>query len=110
MQQGFVQGCDIEVSALEPEQDVIGEKSGGDNLPAQVRKFLGRQHEPADTPYRNQDQCQSWENASRPLGVESQDTEATRLDVLQEVPADQIAGNHEEYIDAYETARERVRK
>jgi hypothetical protein len=26
------------------------------------------------------------------------------------VPADQIAGNHEEYIDAYETARERVRK
>jgi hypothetical protein len=32
------------------------------------------------------------------------------LDVLQEVPANQIAGNYEEYIDAHETTRERVWK
>ena len=32
------------------------------------------------------------------------------MNVLEEVPADQITGNHEEYIDAYESAGERVRK
>jgi hypothetical protein len=32
------------------------------------------------------------------------------LDVLQEVPADQIAGNHEEHVDAYEATGESIRK
>ena len=56
------------------------------------------------------DERESRENPSDPLCVKSENTEAAGLNILKQVPTDQVAGNHEKYVDTHEPAGEHVRK
>jgi hypothetical protein len=101
-------GRGVEVARLAPQGDVRDEAGAGGDVLAQGAELVGQQQLPAEQQDRRKHQDQRGEDAADAPPVEARQGEAAGLEVLEDDPGDEEAGDDEEHVDAGEAAGHRA--
>ncbi|MCH2100128.1 MAG: hypothetical protein MK142_17245 [Pseudomonadales bacterium] len=94
--------CGREVAALGPEQDVRREQRDGNEAVGEGRELRGQHPEPGERQRDEHHEQERGEDSPRPALIEARDRERAAIQLVENVPTDQIAADDEEDVDADE--------